>query len=920
MVKHEAVADPLRAKRPLPESEGTKEDSAVTVFSSDQTTKRIKTDDGEMHSPPLQKAPEPQAHAGHRNTKQQTAVKQETATTNIAKAPLSVVPTITGPSVPTKTEALSASHVKSTSGSKPQALSQPPLQQSAPQSKPQYQTATSSVRASVVPPAPATASLNTTQVHEKESSLPLKCLTFRHLHKKYGPELDYMLVEFKKLERQLLGAPTHQQNPAKIETKGSRERREKLHGFILHLEDTLRQVDEGLALEEDEKESSVQAVLDAVNIPKIENVADQKQKQQPPPEEEEKKSSDVSLQQPEPNPQPNAQINFKDSEKTSNNTNSSGPKFTAAEASLSSLPPEKEREESVQRLEEHILANLLPVKVRLTKQLAAQKGATRNPLTAPVRAGAPATSVGGTIAEAVEAKRKAQEEELLKKQLQQRQTSSQFGKPIGGTGSSLTNRLHGEVLGSGTSPSSGDATGRRPILYAGVAPGSTQISSSVSAVSGAHPGLVGKDATRALTLAEEERRRLKALEENATRVALGVVKPGSSLDHKKLAALTKQPEGPATLAARARAVALAAANSGGGMSKISRPNQQFPARPLQQNRPPLAAAAAAAIAASKTAEMNHYAKSSYVPVPISSIPTKPKKPHVAPNFNEPGLTPEQRFELRMKEARWRQHKRRRERRRKRLESYFNTPGTYHTVPVQQQQLQPPPQKPSKETHSEPRLSAPTTLAPPPQPPTKNSPPQQVASASRPKKEEVFGPRTVEYVCAICNDTYVSTCEFNPWWALSSQECPKCGKVQIPKLDISVSANDIEYHPALLNQEDNIKTVGSSATKPNNVASCSQLPTTVKYVRSPTQMKKNFSLSDSEVSFTDESDGEGCGGKYTESSEEEDTTYDNDMDSVTREERAEKEEFGYDFKGETLSEEQSRKLLVLIEHASICPGR
>ena len=58
---------------------------------------------------------------------------------------------------------------------------------------------------------------------------PLKALTFHHLQKKYSPELDYMLLEFCKLERQLLGAPVNvatnannNNNPksAKAETEG----------------------------------------------------------------------------------------------------------------------------------------------------------------------------------------------------------------------------------------------------------------------------------------------------------------------------------------------------------------------------------------------------------------------------------------------------------------------------------------------------------------------------------------------------------------------------------------------------------------------------------------------------------------------------------------------------------------------------
>ena len=78
-----------------------------------------------------------------------------------------------------------------------------------------------------------------------------------------------MLVEFRKLlERQLLGAPAAEaltatltststnppsrggQAPLKNETAGSKERREKLYGFILHLEETMGQIAEGFASEE----------------------------------------------------------------------------------------------------------------------------------------------------------------------------------------------------------------------------------------------------------------------------------------------------------------------------------------------------------------------------------------------------------------------------------------------------------------------------------------------------------------------------------------------------------------------------------------------------------------------------------------------------------------------------------------------
>jgi hypothetical protein len=41
-----------------------------------------------------------------------------------------------------------------------------------------------------------------------------------------------------------------------------------------------------------------------------------------------------------------------------------------------------------------------------------------------------------------------------------------------------------------------------------------------------------------------------------------------------------------------------------------------------------------------------------------------------------------------------------------------------------------------------------------------------------------GPRSVEYMCALCNECYSSKCDDNPWWALSQHECSKCCKMQV----------------------------------------------------------------------------------------------------------------------------------------------
>ena len=40
-------------------------------------------------------------------------------------------------------------------------------------------------------------------------------------------------------------------------------------------------------------------------------------------------------------------------------------------------------------------------------------------------------------------------------------------------------------------------------------------------------------------------------------------------------------------------------------------------------------------------------------------------------------------------------------------------------------------------------------------------------------------RSVEYICAMCNETYRSECKIgNPWWALTQEPCLKCSKSQV----------------------------------------------------------------------------------------------------------------------------------------------
>ncbi|KAL7545519.1 hypothetical protein ACHAWF_008867, partial [Thalassiosira exigua] len=907
-------------------------------------------------------------------------------------------------------------------------------------------SAAPSAAISAAPPASASAAPPPPPPVRSESPPPpLKSLTFRHLRRKYSPELDYMLVEFRKLERQLLGAPGLQRTEsgkaiAKPEGAGSRERREKLHGFILHLEDTIRQIAEGCESEDKdvERERSSQT---------NESGADANGKK-------------------DEGAKPQSQSLPKDN-------------FTAADASLSALTPAKEKEESVQRLEEHVLANLLPVKIRLTRQLAAQKGAVRNPATAPVQPGQAGVA---STKEIVEARRKEQEKARLLEEERRRQREalaqprggaatttssssssggptsapapSQYGKPLGAGRSSLTSRLHGRTLGpggaaaAGTSSASSSATtaaspaaatsaapaaaaanGRRPILYAGMAPGSEQVSSSVGAAE-VHPGLIGRDAARAAAALEEERRRMARLEEGAARIAagdagaatastaMGTAAVGTTTAAGAATALKSPPEGPAAVAS---GVPAATATAGA-------------ARPAPRPAAPPAAA----------------------PIPPAP-PPKPKRPHVPPNYDDPSLSPEARRELRTNEARWRQRKRRRERRRRRAAAMGTAGGAFARVALRSPQFpQPRAAPPRPSGRPQPQLRAElgadaaavvagavaaddagarVATGPGPSEVPAGAPgiPSGVGASS---SGGTTAQANAEYVCSLCNESYPSHCgDANPWWALVHHDCPKCEKAQllhqsskgdasgrfcrvtindirehprrqkelksrklirpfsdvmaahydarfrsthvrrgssvaqtpagqIPRLDIAAPANAMDYHPALLSHLDEggggggggkigVADVGG----PNAVVdahrsfhpapapfqpSAAAPPAASVYPLSrgrplpPSGMSRGPSpgLSDSDVSHTDESDGEGGatgygvgdGVDYGASSDEDEgvgRTGDGDFedeDTVAREERIDREEFGYEYRGEKLTDDQATKLLVLIEHASTCPGR
>lgn len=462
---------------------------------------------------------------------------------------------------------------------------------------------------------------------------PFKATTMEHLGAKYLGELQYMLVEFRKLERQLLGA----KGAAQIEeSAGSRERREKLHSFILHLEDTIRQIEEGCRLEADGK-------------------------------------SPLGVTDPE-----SSQI--------------------AHSSALANMTKEKEVEESVQKLEEHILANLLPVKVRLKKQLAAQQGATRNPVGMPApRRGSLTATVApggkGTFAAAAEHRRKQAEAARFAAQHQQEQKSrhvsdpTQFGTPLKG-GSSLTRNLHGTTLGSkqrtyghgvGAPAETEHENPNKRILYGGMVPESTQHKSGVAAATGVHDMVIENP-----SLIPEVPPQYDHISENNTKNAVS-----ASLPVNQDVALSK---------------------------------------PLPVVKP---------VATLKVAPLSKAQPGTFV----SSTPDEAKKELEA--VEKTVISEEERRKIRKKRRKRKVLRlaKRRERERQRQ------------LAVSQQ---------AHATHLS--LKVPAGA-------------RKKASLGKGQGRKK-GPRAVEYICAQCNDPYNSTCDYNPWWALAQQECPKCRKIQV----------------------------------------------------------------------------------------------------------------------------------------------
>lgn len=478
---------------------------------------------------------------------------------------------------------------------------------------------------------------------------PLKSITYDHLSAKYLSELEYMLREFRKLERQLLGA----KGAAQLEeSTGSRERREKLHSFILHLEDTVRQIELGCKLEV-EGRSGVENSLS------------------------------------EPNPNSEVDVTRKQ---------------LANESALSKMTNDSEKEEeNVQKLEEHILTNLLPVNVRLKKQLAAQQGATQNPAGMPHRRGSlqpPVASRGkGTFAEAAEKRRRQAESARLAAQEQHERTArrisvtTQLGRALTGSGSSLTRNLHGSTLGSSRlvhghgvaveakadEAETGKTNSERKILYAGMVPGSTQQKSGLSAASGVHSMFTSQ------------------LD------SFGSKSPASIQAHPAVA------------------------------QKRSTPEPSVKAPMLVQAKPEGRHVESLLL---NTKNLNSS-------LAVISKPRAAKFQEAIPDPKSPSLSEEERRKLRKgrRKRKLLRLARRQERIRRKQQNYVQ-----------------------------------------PNPAGVQAPTKDVAAVRKKivhgKSQKKKGPRSVEYICALCSEIYVFSCDYNPWWALTQHECPKCHKTQV----------------------------------------------------------------------------------------------------------------------------------------------
>ncbi|GMH83012.1 hypothetical protein TL16_g09454 [Triparma laevis f. inornata] len=146
------------------------------------------------------------------------------------------------------------------------------------------------------------------------------------------------------------------------------------------------------------------------------------------------------------------------------------------------------------------------------------------------------------------------------------------------------------------------------------------------------------------------------------------------------------------------------------------------------------------------------------------------------------------------------------------------------------------------------------------------------------------PKAVDYTCFECNEIYPGQATANPWWLVGRQQCPKCMKDQIPRIDINAPNNLMDYHPALVAHELEDGEEGHSHLLPTP-----NLTTT-------TDENGGMALLTStqpEESSSSESEGEEDPGE--------------DFSDAN-------------YEGPRMSQKEAARLVVLLNHARNCPGQ
>ena len=149
------------------------------------------------------------------------------------------------------------------------------------------------------------------------------------------------------------------------------------------------------------------------------------------------------------------------------------------------------------------------------------------------------------------------------------------------------------------------------------------------------------------------------------------------------------------------------------------------------------------------------------------------------------------------------------------------------------------------------------------------------------------------------------------------------------MDISSPANAIEYHPALLaHAEENATGSGGGvapgpATHPGGMSvmhiNPSHIPSSATFPMANKMPNRRYptlaSDSDSDSDLSDISDGDLSEGTF----DSDDSDFDI-MGALSPAGQAENEQFGKEYTGPTLTDDQTSRLLIMMAHASTCPGR